>query len=1006
MTTTMNGRRAPVTGVAAGLLFGLALSAPGLASAQELTLDAEQPTVEGEVSGPATPNDTPVPKASVADSDAGVYIVQLDAPSMATYKGGIRGYKATSRLATGERRLNTKSKAAKKYQNYLKSQQDAFVADCNASLGRSLNVKHSYQHVLNGMAIELTPQEAESIASMPGVKRVSRERMEVPLTDAGPVWIDAPAIWSGPPNNVPHSRGEGVVIGVLDTGINSDHPSFADIGGDGYDHDNPLGSGNYVPGSYCDTTDPSFCNDKLIGAWSFVLGDPNFPAPEASDGHGVHTAGTAGGNVVNGATIVAPTTSFIRDVSGVAPHANIIAYDVCVTSCPGSALIAAVNQVVIDSGNLPNGIAAINYSISGGSDPYNDVVELGFLAATEAGIFVSASAGNSGPTAGTVAHLSPWVATVAASTHNRTIVNNLIDLDSSGGSTPDLSGLGLTSGYGPATIVYAGDFPADNGSTPELCGDGGLGDFISPWNPGTFNGEIVACDRGTFGRVEKGANVLAAGAGGYVLMDNGGGVVGDAHVLPGIHVSQADGTTLKAWLAANTGTTVATITGFNLDLSDANGDIMAGFSSRGPGSAFDVLKPDVATPGVSIMAAFADPAGCTDSCGTVDNSFGFLSGTSMAAPHTAGAAALLAAVRPDWSPHEVKSALMMTSTNASMLKEDGMTPADPFDTGAGRVDLSLAQEAGLVLDETTANFEAADPNAGGDPKTLNVPSMQDGNCVEECSWSRTLTNHEKHTIHVDTSFSGPTGLDVTVDPASLKVKSGQSGTITVTANSATAPSGWQFGQVDLARRGDGPDLHMPVAVLPSNSTDATLFNKSVSQSTAVSGDMMTYTIDITNGPIVGTIDLTDTVPDGTTFVSGSETETVTNGTTSSPFSYNSSNNELTWSGTLDVGSFGVSPSSAPLGYFSLPGIGVMPFGCPSNCDDGGFILNVPTFTFNGATYNQVIWSVNGTLEAGTASGLAASASNQELPDPAPPNNLMAPLWTDLNMGADGDGAEW
>ncbi len=119
-------------------------------------------------------------------------------------------------------------------------------------------------------------------------------------------------------------------------------------------------------------------------------------------------------------------------------------------SCPGSALVAALEQVVIDSGNLPNGIAAINYSISGGANPYNDAVELAFLAAADAGIFVSASAGNSGPGAGTVAHLSPWVATVAASTHNRVIENSVVDLDSSGGTLPDIVGAGLTSGFGPA----------------------------------------------------------------------------------------------------------------------------------------------------------------------------------------------------------------------------------------------------------------------------------------------------------------------------------------------------------------------------------------------------------------------------------------------------------------------------------------------------------------------------------------------------------------------------
>ena len=179
------------------------------------------------------------------------------------------------------------------------------------------------------LIIELSAAEAKVIGALPGVKSVSRERKEVPLTDNGPQWINAPAIWNnkrGRNEKLGHgTRGEGMVIAVLDTGINHDHPSYADIGGDGFDHTNPLGSGNFLPGSYCDTVDPSFCNDKLIGAWTFVA---EAVTPEDSDGHGSHTSSTAGGNVVLAAILGAPTTNLARDISGVAPHASIIMYDV------------------------------------------------------------------------------------------------------------------------------------------------------------------------------------------------------------------------------------------------------------------------------------------------------------------------------------------------------------------------------------------------------------------------------------------------------------------------------------------------------------------------------------------------------------------------------------------------------------------------------------------------------------------------------------------------------
>ncbi|MDX2418554.1 MAG: S8 family serine peptidase, partial [Xanthomonadales bacterium] len=594
------------------------LSGVTAGNAAEFRLAAQQPTIAGEIN---------------TDIDA-TYLVRLADPAIATYEGGIAGLPATSAKATGKQRLDTKSSAAKKYKKHLEKQQTKVLKNARSALGRNLDAKYTYQYATNGFAVLMTADEAKAMRSMAGVVSVQRERMESLQTDAGPAWIGAPEIWgkskkSKKSKNAKKSAkekgsmGEGVVVAILDSGINSDHDSFAAKGGDKYKHKNPLGKGNYIPGSYCDAVDASFCNDKLIGAWDFDLTDGSIPEDE--NGHGSHVASTVAGNVVRNAFIDAPTTTAYFDISGVAPHANIIVYDVCHTTpegqgtCPGAALAQAIDQVLIDAGNLPNGIAALNYSISGGGDPYNDYVELGFLAAVDAGVYVAASAGNSGPDASTVAHLGPWVSTTAASTHNRRIVNTLIDIDSDSSSTPDIGGLGLTSGYGPATIVNSADYEKTHpGAT--LCGVGALGDEISPWPPGFFNGEIVACTRGTFGRVEKGMNVLAAGAGGMVLMDNGSGLVGDPHVLPAVHISQADGATLSAWLAANAlDDSMATIEGYSFNTDPANGDVMADFSSRGPQLAFDVLKPDVTAPGVSIMGADAD----------VFAQYQIISGTSM-----------------------------------------------------------------------------------------------------------------------------------------------------------------------------------------------------------------------------------------------------------------------------------------------------------------------------------------------------------------------------------------
>lgn len=767
-----------------GLLLVLSSASYGLAK-DDLDLTPAQAVA-------VSSNKVIEPKDAIGPAN---YIIQLVGPPVASYRGGIKGLAATSPTVTGARWLDVNSPASVAYRNYLNGAQADLMTAMRQALGHPVNAIRAYQYVFNGIAVRLTPEEAATIARLPNVRKVFRETFEVPLTDAGPAWIGASGIWDGSASGSVATKGEGVVVAILDSGINHDHPSFAAVAGDGYAHTNPLGSGNFIPDSYCDTDDPDFCNDKLIGAWSFVS---EAVTPEDSNGHGSHTASTVAGNEVE-ATLVAPTTSFTDGISGVAPRANIIAYDVCVETCPTIASLAAVEQVVIDSAALPSGIAAINYSISGGSDPFNDAIELAFLAATDAGIFVSTSAGNAGPDAATVAHLSPWVATVGAGTHNRQFRNSLVNLTGGVTSPPgDIQGLSFTSGYGPAEIVYAGDFG------DPLCP-------IGAFPPGTFNGEIVICDRGIHARVDKAQSVSDGGAGGFVLANdapNGNSLVGDAYVLPGVHITFDDGVTLKAWVDDGGSSHVGTITGITPNYDPANGDVMAAFSSRGPGTAFDVLKPDVTAPGVDIWAALA-----TD--GTAPSpEYGFMSGTSMSSPHNAGAAALMAAVHPDWSPHEIKSALMTTALTDGVLKEDGTTAADPFDMGSGRVDLSVAALAGLVLDETTANFEAADPDLGGDVKTLNIASLYDGSCLQVCSWIRTVSSTLSTSETWTASVAAPAGVVLSVSPDSFTIPAGGTQAIEVTADVSGAAAGdWLFGEITLSASGSSPDAHFPVAVM-------------------------------------------------------------------------------------------------------------------------------------------------------------------------------------------------
>jgi subtilisin family serine protease len=747
-----------------------------------------------------------------AQNDPARYVVQLKDAPLALYAGGVAGLAPTMPAAIGATRLDPSSAASVAYYAYLDQRHAAAIAAIGAALGRSVNVAFHYRSAFNGLAVTLTSSEAATVARVSGVRRVERDENLQTTTDNGPKWMNADEVWDGSATGTA-TKGEGVVAGIIDTGVNADHPSFADVGGDGYDHSNP----RVVRFGVC-AVNVLKCNDKLIGMYDFT--GTGF---EDDAGHGSHTASTVAGNVVD-ATLYAPTTTLgPTRISGVAPHANLITYKACDRvsgGCRGISLTAAIDQATADA------VDVINFSIGGGSqNPWSDSNAEGFLGARDAGIFVSASAGNSGPKPETLGSPSnaPWVMSVGASTHTRKFVNSLVDM--SGGATAapaDIAGKGVTSGYGPARVVYAGDYGSP------LCGEGpavgpNLAAAVNPFEPGTFNGEIVVCDRGTYGRIEKAENVKEGGAGGFILANDapsGNSTVGDAYPLPGANISYADGNVLKAWLDAGSGHT-GSITGTVTNVDTANADIMASFSSRGPDkSSPNVLKPDVTAPGVDILAAINTVGNTTSPLGSPE--FGVLSGTSMSSPHSAGAAALVRALHPDWTPAEVQSALMMTGYTAGVRKEDGFKAATPFDRGAGRVDLTQAGRAGLVLNETLENYLAAGPDPdgnpdtadGGDPTMLNTASLADADCRGTCTWTRVVETTLGASTTWTARVTGPRGVRVSVQPTRFTIAPGGRQTITVTADVVNAVVGqWSFGELSLTAKGT-PALHMPLAVYP------------------------------------------------------------------------------------------------------------------------------------------------------------------------------------------------
>ncbi|HSQ68504.1 MAG TPA: S8 family serine peptidase, partial [Steroidobacteraceae bacterium] len=436
------------------------------------------------------------------------------------------------------------------------------------------------------------------------------------------------------------------------------------------------------------------------------------------------------------------------------------------------------------------------------------------------GVFVATSNGNSGPgpaTTGGPASV-PWLTSVGASTQPR-FFQGAAEL----GDGSSYTGASITAGTAMLPLVDAAD------AGDELCAEGSL-------NPAVVAGKIVLCKRGTYPRVEKGYAVYLAGGLGLVLYNTSDAqdLNTDTHWVPGVHVNNTDGLATKSYIAsAGAGATAMIVSG---DKVMVDAPVMASFSSRGPNRlSADLIKPDVTGPGVQILAGwspFPDP-------GEVPGElFAAIAGTSMSSPHVAGAFALLKQAHPDWSPAIAKSALMTTAYQ-DVMKEDGVTPADPFDFGAGHMrpggkphkgsmfQPGLAYDAGLFeyaaftcgadLGVFTPGSCAFLESIGvpSDPSDLNLPSIGVAELAGAETVVRTVTSVADDMGWRDyaVSVDAPAGFAVTVSPSTLRLKPGQSATYEVTITNLSAPVGqWFFGSLTWADKTGHYQVRSPIAV--------------------------------------------------------------------------------------------------------------------------------------------------------------------------------------------------
>ena len=264
--------------------------------------------------------------------------------------------------------------------------------DANAiAAGADGQIVHRYTKIFNGVSMVLPSDNVDQVANAQGVQKVFLDTLEHPTTEVSPTFIGAPTAWQQLGGQ--ESAGENVTVGVLDSGIWPEHPSFSDPDPSGKAYPPPAvkpGANGFAgnnPRNTCDFGDtaanpndaPFTCNNKLIGAYEFLdtykavvgLGPNEFDSARDDDGHGTHTSSTAAGNAGVAASIFGIQRGI---VSGVSPRSHVIMYRVCgLDGCFSSDSAAAVEQAILD------GVDAINFSISGGANPYTDAVEQAFL---------------------------------------------------------------------------------------------------------------------------------------------------------------------------------------------------------------------------------------------------------------------------------------------------------------------------------------------------------------------------------------------------------------------------------------------------------------------------------------------------------------------------------------------------------------------------------------------------------------------------------------------------
>ncbi|XP_010270603.1 PREDICTED: subtilisin-like protease SBT5.3 [Nelumbo nucifera] len=669
---------------------------------------------------------------------------------------------------------------------------------------------YSYRHGFRGFAAKLTDSQALEISRMPGVVSVFPNLKRTLHTTHS--W-DFMGLVSDEEMEIPGystKNQENVIIGFIDTGIWPESPSFSD-----YDMP-PVPSRWKGQCQAGEEFNASSCNRKVIGARYYLSGYEaeedsvktlTFKSPRDSSGHGSHTASTAAGRYVTNMNFNGLATGGAR---GGAPMARIAVYKTCWDSgCYDVDLLAAFDDAIRDRVDI--------LSLSVGPDApqgdyFSDAISVGSFHAASHGILVVSSAGNSG-TPASATNLAPWMITVAASSTDRDFISDIILGDGTNftGESLTLFEMNASRRIISASEAYAGYFTPYQSS---FCLESSL-------NSTKARGKILVCrhaESSSESKLAKSVVVKEAGGAGMILIDEADKDVGIPFVIPAAIVGERTGDKILSYIN-HTRRPTSRILPVKTVLGSRPAPRVAAFSSKGPNALTpEILKPDVAAPGLNILAAWS-PA-------IANLNFNILSGTSMACPHVTGIAALVKAVYPSWSPSAIKSAIMTTATildkngKPIMVDPEGRR-GNSFDYGSGFINPTGVLNPGLVYDAKPVDYESFLCSIGygersvhlitSDNSTcnhtlvtasdLNYPSIIVPNLKDSYTVIRTVTNVGEPRSIYRAVVSPPPGINVTVTPKFLVFNSyGQNINFTVNFKVVSPSKGYVFGSLTWKKR--------------------------------------------------------------------------------------------------------------------------------------------------------------------------------------------------------------